>query len=237
MGRGNGPQVVSCTRQGHDGLLVAKIFDPLYYPFADDDFPHIPNNVIPRAENDFAQESAAYRQLDDKLGGGLIPRFHGSWLVDIPLKDRVRSVGFILMEHVPGFPLDKFDREHLTEEERLRVLALVMEAETDMQFSGVSHSDIMPRNVICSTRDLLASDLRIRIIDFGFVTILKLLDGKVPCEFEALPDSPIKRYWNSMSVDMYTWIPEHWNNKEWNQWLMETWGGSTKYKPPPDNLV
>ncbi|KAK3901327.1 hypothetical protein C8A05DRAFT_34998, partial [Staphylotrichum tortipilum] len=77
------------------------------YPFADDDFPHIPNDVVVRAENDFALESAAYSYLDGEFSGKLIPKFHGSWIVNIPLKDLERPVGFILMEHIDSVPLNK----------------------------------------------------------------------------------------------------------------------------------
>ena len=73
--RGCGPQVVECACPGHTEPLVAKIFDHLYYPFADEGFSWVPNDVVARAEHDFALESAAYVQLDERLGGRLIPQF------------------------------------------------------------------------------------------------------------------------------------------------------------------
>ncbi len=78
LGRGHGSQVFTCIQHRDQEVLVAKVYDPLYYPFADDEFPNIPKDVIARAEHDFALESAAYVHLDEKLGGSLIPKFHRS---------------------------------------------------------------------------------------------------------------------------------------------------------------
>lgn len=235
--RGRGSQVVTCFRQGQKDALIAKIYDPLYYPFADEDFPHIPNDVVARAEDDFAVESAAYSRLDKHLGGGLIPKFHGSWLLDIPLKDLHRSVGFILMEYIQGVPLDQLDPKSHTTEERLRVLALAMEAEVQLQFAGVMHEDIAPRNIICSDKNLRAEDLGVRIIDFNFVTILPLHGVDAPCSYEELPESPMEWFRESRPAEMRQWVPEGWGTREWNQWLTGTWSGSTKFKPVPKHLL
>jgi hypothetical protein len=237
LGRGRGSQVVTCTRQGQKGPLIAKVYDPLYYPFADEDSPHIPNDVVARAEHDFAVESAAYSQLDEALGGSLIPKFHGSWLLDIPLKHLHRSVGFILLEYIQGVPLDQLDPKSHTLEERLRVLAMAMEAEVRLRFAGVMHEDIAPRNIICSEKNLRAKDLKVRIIDFNFVTILPLLGADAPCTSEELPESPMEWFWESRPVEMRQWVPEGWGTREWNQWLKETWAGSTKFKPVQRHLL
>jgi hypothetical protein len=202
-----------------------------YYPFADDDFPYITNNVVVRAEHDFAVESAAYTQLDHDLGGSLIPKFHGSWLLNIPLKYLHRSVGFVLLEYIQGVPLSQLDPKSHTTEERLRVLVSAMEAEVRLRFAGVMHDDTAPRNIICSDKNLLAEDLRVRIIDFNFVTILPLLGVDASCRSEELPESPMEWFWGSRPAEMRQWVPEGWEKREWNQWLEETWGGSTKFKP------
>ena len=236
--RGRGSQVVACLRRDSSSEpLVAKIFDPLYYPFADDDFPEDPADVIVRAEHDFALESAAYSQLglDKSLGGTVISRFYGSWLLHLPLKQLERPIGLVLMEHVNGVPLDTLDPELYTQEERLRVMALVMEAAVRLEFAGVIHEDIAPRNVICSSSDLRDDNLRVRIIDFGFVTVLPLRGGDTPCESEALPKSPLERFWRSGPYEMRAWEPDAWGGREWTDWLRETYGGSKRFKPVPEN--
>ncbi|AEO70750.1 uncharacterized protein THITE_2171416, partial [Thermothielavioides terrestris NRRL 8126] len=218
------------------------VYDPLYYPFADDDFPYMPNNVILRAESDFTLESAAYSQLDGKLGGSLIPKFYGSWLLWLPLKDVRRPVGFTLMELVKGVPLNALDPKHYTPQERLRVIALSMEAALEIRFAGVMHDDIAPRNIICSGKDFSAPDFSIRVIDFNFVTVFPLLGLRPPCDSEPLPESPIEWFWNSRPPDMRDWLPDGWRKGDegrrlWNQWLKETWAGTTRFKPAPEHLL
>jgi hypothetical protein len=237
MDRGGGSQVVACTTPGHQEPLIAKIYDPLYYPFADNDFPSIPNDVVARAEGDFTLESAAYNQLDDTFGGSLVPKFYGSWIVNVPLKHLTRPVGFTLVEYVKGVPLGTLDPRSFTTEERLRVLALVMEAQLGLHFAGVVHEDIAPRNIICSDRNLLAQDLRVRIIDFNFVTILPLLGREVPRKSEKLPQSPLEYFWNRRPLEMREWLPEGWGRPEWNQWLKEKWGTSARFKPVEERLL
>jgi hypothetical protein len=229
-GRG-GSQVFTCLRRGRKEPLVAKVYDPLYYPFADDDFPHIPNDVVVRAEHNFALESAAYAQLDQRLGGSLIPKFYGSWVFDVSLKHMNRPVTFILLEHLEGVPLNTLDPKLHTQEERLHVLALTMEAQLELHFAGVMHDDIAPRNIICSEKDLSAKDLRVRVIDFNHVTVLPLLGADAPCASEPLPESPMGWFWRGRPVDMREWAPDAWKMSDWKQWLRKTWGGSPKFKP------
>jgi hypothetical protein len=116
--RGRGSQVVGCTQGEHDEPVVAKIYDPLYYPFADDDFP----------------------------------------------------------------------------------------------------------------------DLQVRIIDFNFVDIGPLLGADAPCQSEELPQSPLEWFWNSIPLEMEDWVPDGWEEREWNQWPREKWEGSARFRPVPENL-
>lgn len=238
-GRGRGSQVIVCKRQGTaEPPLVAKVFDPLYYPsFNPVDSPAVPINVVSRAEHDFALESAAYVQLDHRLGGRFIPRFYGSWILDLPLKNITRPVGFVLMEHLEGIPLSELDPANYSRDERLRMLALSMEAEVEIFHSGVWHYGISPRNVICSTADFQSPDLSVKIIDFGNCQILPLRGAEAPCESEPLPKSPLESFWSGGQVDMWNWQPPEMGASEWNQWLQERWAGSSKYQPPPDNLM
>ncbi|KAL2128581.1 hypothetical protein VTI74DRAFT_8994 [Chaetomium olivicolor] len=230
-------KVVTCKRRGHKEALVAKIYDPLYYPFADPDVSYMPDDVIASAEGDFTLESAAYAQLDKRLGGSLIPKFHGSWFLELPLKQINRPVGFILVEYLKGVHLNTLNPKLYTQQERLRVLALCMEAEIELRFAGVIHNDLAPRNIICSGRDFLARDFQVKIIDFNFVEILPLLEGKAPYESEPLPESPVELFWNYPSREMEDWLPEGWGKSEWNRWLREMWGTSTRFMPVPEDLL
>ena len=90
--------------------------------------------------------------------------------------------------------MDTLDPKLHTQEERLRVLALAIEAAVQLKFAGVRHDDIAPRNIICSNKNLLAQDLRVKIIDFNFVTILPLLGADAPFKSNELLKSPLKRF-------------------------------------------
>jgi hypothetical protein len=235
--RGRGSQVVKCARRGSNEPLLAKIYDPLYYPFADDEDASTPNDVVARAEHDFALESAAYAQVDESLGGSIVPKFRGSWVLNVPLKHLARPVGFILYEYVEGMSLDTLDPRQYTTEARLRVLAQAMEGEVRLHFAGVLHDDIAPRNLICSDSNLSAEDLRVRIIDFNSARIMPLLGADAPCKSEELPESPLEWFWGNRPVDMRQWLPDGWGTREWNQWLKEKWGGSTRFKPVPEDRL
>ncbi|KUJ19426.1 uncharacterized protein LY89DRAFT_695964 [Mollisia scopiformis] len=225
LGRGGDSQVFTCIRHSDKEELVAKVYDPLYYPFADDE-----------AEHDFALESAAYVQLDEKLGGSLIPKFYGSWAPDLPLKHQNRSVFFTLLENIRGTPLSVLDPDLYTQKDRLNVLALSMEADLKLRFEGVVHNDIAPRNIICSGKDLLAENLRLGIIDFNVAIVSPLLGVDAPCESESLPESPVEWFWGSRPVGMREWVPVEWKGHGWHRWLKERWGGSLKYKPVPKHF-
>jgi len=133
----------------------------------------------------------------------------------------------VLLERLEGVPLDKLDPAHYTQDERLRVLALSVEAELELYHAGVLHGDMAPRNIICSGVDLQARDLHVKMIDFGLATVLPLLGAKAPCESEPSPQSPTEWFWDSRPVDMRQWVPDGWGIPEWNQGLQRKWAGQS----------
>lgn len=239
LGRGSGPQVFTCKKQGQDSLFVAKVYDPLYYPFATDDFPDIPIDPVARAEHAFALETAAYIQLVGRHSSDLTPKFHGAWILYLPLKHVHRPVGFILLEHVEGMPLNTLNPQEYTTEQRLAVLALAMEIDVELHFAGVIHNDLAARNIICPGNDFLANDFRVKMIDFDKATVFSALKGQAPCESESLPQSHIEAFWNGQPNEMQEWLPDGWynDNKKWNQWLLSRWGNSSRYRQVPDNVA
>lgn len=231
-----GAQIVVCTTPPSisDVPVVAKIYDPLYDMFMNDRFPGIPRDPIARADSDFTTESAAYAELDPKLGGGLIPRYHGSWMLELPLLGRSRVVYLVLMEKVIGVSLDRFPRaaKDFSRNERLNVMRRVMEADTAIDFAGAVHDDLAPRNVICDRKDLSDPELGIRVIDFNTAQIYRLLGSQAPCTTYMLPESPVRRYWDDHVVEMGDWAEDYYDNEEaWRSWLVETWGTSDAYQP------
>lgn len=80
--RGNGSQIFHLRGLGsvkgnvdNTEIMIGNVNDPLYYRFADEDFPNFPKDVMIAADGDFAEETAAYTHLDPvpvHLGGSLI---------------------------------------------------------------------------------------------------------------------------------------------------------------------
>ena len=59
----------------------------------------------------------------------------------IPLKDVERPVGLTLMEHLDGVSLGDLEPRVYTNEERLRVIARVLDARVRLWFARVEHLD------------------------------------------------------------------------------------------------
>ncbi|POS71528.1 hypothetical protein DHEL01_v210078 [Diaporthe helianthi] len=76
-------QVVRCRVDGIRGLLVAKIFDPLYRwddVHLDDDW-----SPVGFSESEWSCEAAAYERIQARgLDGRYTPRFEGCWSFDVP---------------------------------------------------------------------------------------------------------------------------------------------------------
>lgn len=155
---GHGAQLVVCRLDDEPTReYVAKIYDPLYYGFADPSWPDIPRDVATEADRAYCAEVAAYTELsshhhhhhDDEAFGvvreldGLVPRFYGSWtfqlLLDAPDGTIVaRDVRMILTERiVGGKSMDQVRTDLLPETERLAALRLLMEGKARLKGAGV----------------------------------------------------------------------------------------------------
>ncbi|KAL2180082.1 uncharacterized protein P884DRAFT_275649 [Thermothelomyces heterothallicus CBS 202.75] len=107
------------TLTGKPFQAVAKIFDPLYYSFEDENAPYRPVATTLAADSDYSIEAAAYTYLQ-KTGhtGGFAPKYYES-----------AALGF-------------------TEEHRLDVLARILDADTRLEHSGINQRDLLPRNIM-----------------------------------------------------------------------------------------
>ena len=222
---GRGAQIVVAN-----GDLVAKIYDPLYYPAWRNSSER--DNVIMRADYDYSREAAAYNELRGPLEGTIIPRYHGSWTCDItvdtPSGPRKRPVRLILMEFIDGVCMQDLDPNDFTEEERSNITVKAMDAERAIAFHGVLHMDFALRNIVCSGNDLRSSDLRVAIIDFN-VAIVTRLDPRWPRnDPNQLPYSPIRR-WDRHWPHLGEWVPP--TREKLNEWLWKHWAGSPLYQP------
>lgn len=183
-----GPQVLLCSTEQHqrrDGMedtIVAKIFDPLFFPW---DTPHYegPWTDTAFADMAFSNEAAAYKQLEEyDLHGDvhLAPQFHGAWTVTLTttnshkhFKNKRRSVGVVLMEYINGDSIsdlchkidgilepkvltDKELKEHMdptSEVRRSMVLELLLDGYSRQLFCGVEQRLLHPDNIIIQRRE------------------------------------------------------------------------------------
>ncbi|KAH7369284.1 hypothetical protein B0T11DRAFT_72230 [Plectosphaerella cucumerina] len=149
--------------------LVAKVFDPLYFPKMDSWSRH--NDVVSMADKAFAHEAAAYMELHHfrkvkPIIDELVPKFYGTFSVRLADHDksRRRNVRMVLMEYIPGETI--FDMSvaesnaqgvmvlnppaDVSAELALEAFERVLRGISAMEHVGVFHQDIKPFNVIVS---------------------------------------------------------------------------------------
>jgi len=181
-GQHSGAQIVVV-----DGNMVAKIYDPLYYPALNEC--GYPEDVVVDADGDYCREAAAYAQLQKSPDvAAIVPHFYGAWTMDVetpvkqPLHKRVkhvRAVRFILMERIIGDCMVHIDAYDLREHVRSEILKQALAAEALLFAAGVDHQDICPRNIIVVGSDYDDPDIPIhgmkvsvKIIDFNIAGVI-----------------------------------------------------------------
>lgn len=239
-----GAQVVLCRFSDDEKQLVAKIYDPLYYGFADRMWSDRPRDVTYEADKDYSREVAAYSELDEQLGGTDIPKYHGSWTfqlhLDVPDGRKIRDVRLILMEHIEGRPMTDLKPEAFSESVGLDLVRRMVEAEVRVQFAGVRHGDVSQRNVMVC---LAGTDKigRIALIDFNFAVVTRLENFEQ--QFDDLnrrpktkrPPNPIDMWWGGALYGVAgEWFPKSWEfrMRACQEWLYENYGKSEEYEPP-----
>ena len=213
-----------------NGNMVAKIYDPLYYP-ALDDYTGERADVVELADRDYSREAAVYDELED-LWGTMVPQYHGSWTFNLPTNTAlgIRPVRLILIELIDGVCMRDLNPKKLTEKQRSNIMVKVIEAETIITYrGGVRHRDLAPRNVICSGRNFDSPELRVAIIDFNISIIFRIVGGGPPREGD-LPPSPISRWTGgSNEFTIPGWMSR--NRKDHCEWLWKQFSGSQLYLP------
>jgi hypothetical protein len=221
-GEGCGAQVV-LTADGY----VAKVFDPLYYKFPDPMGVNWKVNVTDVAEEEYITEATVYSQLlDTSLQGSIMPKYYGSWSLNIPLvtvgQQLYREVRMIIIEYVTGISMLNIDPTTLTQQARENVMIKLIEGDIDLRFEGVLHDDLEPRNVILPTPESSFSyedpGLRVCVIDFGWCALFRNQEriGPDPQFFNPL------HYWiSSAHWSDYGWLPPQ--EEAWD-WMWKLWG-------------
>jgi hypothetical protein len=256
-----GSHVVSCYLDSDESHhYVAKIYDGIDYPLTD----YRGFDCMYLADQDYSCEAAAYQNIPLSLQGSIVPRYFGSWTATVETglsSCPYRCVRLILLEHVdgecmldiimrakgitnPNYPVEVYDTIPVQyqllppETARLNVLASITEANITLFEAGILHNDVTPRNVLisCSPKRVVFIDFNRSIIFKLFENGRKLLKLRDP---DALPISPIERYWNSCFYEFGEWIPKTWLEDDYgaNKWLCTRWGRSTKFRPPSEDFL
>lgn len=243
-----GAQLVVCHLDGDDQDYVAKIYDPLYYGFSDTMWPDLPRDVTFESDMDYCREVAAYEEMDEWVGGTDVPKFHGSWTVQVPLDlpngARLREVRMILIERVPGRSMLEFNQDKVPEPERLETLARMSELISRISFIGVHHHDISQRNImVCDSKEA-GKVGRIVLIDFNMSTVERLDNFEEqygPREpGPDKPPNPLDRWWGGgWYGGFWEWLPERWEKRlrPLQEWMYERWGKSDDFATPVRDLV
>lgn len=268
IGGARGAQVVVCSiaKKAASGkedafTAVAKIFDPLYYPFSDD-LVGQPVDDASRADGDYSREAAAYEHLRKKgLTGSFAPEYYGSWTFTLSIRDHTggvqqRQIRLILIEHLNGYsmrslftrnssgPDAEVDAFHYGEDFRLDVLATLLDGEVRQVHSGLSQGDLAPRNIVIvphSGNELNPQQgprPRVVLVDYALALVwAQTKYSKVMGESASavLPQNPMERYWTASFIHLAGWVPEAWhsNLRLRQEWLVSRFGAETKSNYAP----
>ena len=227
VGDGHGAQLVVV-----DDNMVAKIYDPLYYPnptFDPDSIGH-PTRT---ADHEYTREAAVYNTINDSLGGKEVPRFYGSFTTEIMIApDRCRAVRLILMEHISGLCMLKIPEplQTFSQRDRAEIISQMIDADSALYRLCIQHNDRHPRNVmICGTPG--EQNLRVVIIDFGQSEILTLKQRNAAyrrLDAHGRTISPILR-WRGARRLHHPFRDCGWIDWEWDSWVQERWKDSPNY--------
>lgn len=242
---GRGAQVIRCRLgEEDDQVYVAKIYDALYYSYADPGF-GTAVDVTWLADQHYTREAAAYEDLQKaKVDGLLVPKYHGSWTFDMALKDspHTRPVRMILMGYIPGVTMYSFEEKdeirRVPPQQRLNILAKALEAESLLFFHGVKHGDFAPRNIMLAGDDIETQMPQVFLIDFNHSTAM----GRPNYKYRhinvrsALPRNPMYRNWGPCPNEFLAWVPYPHRSRPtaFKGWLKSQWLGAKEFLPPEE---
>lgn len=146
------------------------------------------------------------------------------------------------------------DATHLSEDYRLKVLAMLLDGVAKQRHIGIDQRDLVPRNVFLipppklireSTPALTLESLqeppqRVVLIDYNAATVWELTKrGKQAVQLARLPPNPMKRFWNTSFSDLVGWAPTLLSDaRRFQEWLGHEFGGEMKalYEPVLEEL-
>ncbi|KND87795.1 hypothetical protein TOPH_07625 [Tolypocladium ophioglossoides CBS 100239] len=236
---GRGAQVLRCCLdQDEARVYVAKIFDPLYYSYADRGF-GTAVDVTWLADQQYSREAAGYEDLEKAgVDGVLVPKYYGSWTFDMPLLGSpvvMRPVRMVLMEWLQGVSMSSLIESNQVSRtppvQRLNILAAAMEVECKIFFHGVRHGDFAPRNIMLVGSYMEAQAPRVFLVDLNNSSCLT----RPRCRWKGIgatrPISPRYRFWRACDNEFLAWVPEpHRSRRQvFTGWLKVHWEHSKEF--------
>lgn len=247
-GDDSGAQIVVCRFSGSQDEVVAKIYDPLYYGSAHRMWSNQPRDVVYEAHMDYCREVAAYSELDGKLSGE-IPKYYGSWTIQLPFElpgreSTLRDIPLVLMEYIRGTQMTYLSPESVPESVGMEIVTRLVENWSKISFAGVNHGDVSQRNIMVC---LAGPDIveRVAFVDFNHAVVSRL--GSWERMFSKInrrpkptrPPNPIDSWWGGMLYGVAgEWLPNSWEMRlrACQEWLYERYGNSKDYEPPRIDL-
>ncbi|CAN6666784.1 hypothetical protein TRVA0_038S00980 [Trichomonascus vanleenenianus] len=219
VGEMSGNQVVlvdvqseqDCEPQGKQ--LVAKFYDPLYM---NDNGGSLDRFRI--VDNDYTHEVRAYQDLRE-LQGSLIPKFYGSFSVDIPIPSsaETREVRLILLEYIQGLTMKQFCPSRIPQEVRKQVMKKVIDIESSIYERDIFLSDLWPKNIII-TEAQFPHEIHLVFVDFDQALVKRGI-----CEgFKDPPDMHLGEYITPLircAKENYAWNFLDWIDWDWTPWV------------------
>lgn len=218
-------EVTPTTPRGlpRDLLLIAKFYDPLY-------FDHVQDDADPFlcVDHHYSHEAAAYKALL-KLQGTIIPKYYGSYSLEIPIdRTRKRSIRLILIEQISGTSMEQLDPGTFSQLERQMIMKAVVDAESVIYSHNVRHRDVYPRNVLVLKKNVLSHSRRVVLVDFGKAIVGRSPFPEDPTEEErylpGIPISPLLR-WHEV-WELQTCFSA-WIDWDWQSWLEHSYGSTS----------
>ncbi|KAE8356783.1 hypothetical protein BDV28DRAFT_163784 [Aspergillus coremiiformis] len=183
--------------------VVVKAYDPLYF----DDL----NGYLDPfrcVDKQYTHEAHAYNLLAD-LQGNLIPTFHGSFSLELPVPGgAMRIVRLIVVEYIPGLSMQQAHPADYSVCRRQQMMKWVVDFESRAFERDIVLTDLCPRNVMLPDPSEWL-DRRIVFLDFGGAIFGRRLDGPVSVPLNLLLGvyiSPLVRWTPSMAHPFGDWI-------------------------------
>ncbi|PWY82089.1 hypothetical protein BO70DRAFT_387225 [Aspergillus heteromorphus CBS 117.55] len=210
VGDGHNAQVFAAKVQnnpqapdGESKVLVAKVFDPLYQ---DDDEGYL--NPFLCMNKYYTHEVHAYSILSE-FQGGLIPRFYGSYTLDLPVSESaVRVVRLILIEYIPGLSMLQLKPEDFSQPCRQQIMKYIIDFESLAWKYDVGLTDLSPRNTMLLDFNC-HSQRKVVFLDFASAIFGRRLDGPItgpPNLFLGQYISPRLRWNRDLAWPFNDWI-------------------------------